>query len=480
MEMFEVILEGSGPYGFRLTGGVDCRMPMRIAKVTEGSLAAKSPLSAGQRIVKINGKSTSAMPQVMAQSAVLASKRNLSLTLYGKMRSPLPQEDQNWSEALGGEANDPEDDTISVDSWATTVTDIRDNPCPKTVPGVTRSIYKRGRFRGPWKTDFDEVQHLKMKLTENDPKLPSKKVLCETLPVVTPDFEEPCPDAGLRVTWLGHNTLLVEMDGLTILTDPVFSSTTGLFKSSTFQWHKRYRPSPCKIKELPKIDAVIISNNHYDSLDYKSVRDLNWRFKDSLHWFIPAGLQHWFRFWIGCKNVHELDWGEEESIPDRPDIRFIFTPSQGWSGREVCDKDQSLWGGWCVIGLTKRFYFVGETGYCEAFKETGELFGPFDLAAIPIGGYGPKWFFGNHRTTPSQALRIHRDIKSNKSIGIHWGTFPQGNEPYMEPREDLKKCLKKRGVSSDAFVTVSHGETMTLEEPVASAEDPAVTTEELS
>ena len=180
------------------------------------------------------------------------------------------------------------------------------------------------------------------------------------------------------------------MDGLNILTDPIFNSFCGPNQLMSL---KRYRPAPCSVDELPKIDTVCISHSHYDHLDLKTVKDLNQRFGEHLHWFVPMGLKSWMVA-RGCKSVTELDWWKEMELPkctsnDRA-VRFVFTPTQHWCRRSLTDANKVLWGSWTVIGPKHRFFFGGDTGYCKGFKQIGKRYGPFDFAAIPIGAYKPR------------------------------------------------------------------------------------------
>lgn len=194
-------------------------------------------------------------------------------------------------------------------------------------------------------------------------------------------------EAGVRVTWLGHATVLVEMEELVFLTDPIFSSRAS---PSQYLGPKRFRHPPCTIGQLPPIDAVLISHNHYDHLDYGSVAALNERFGNELRWFVPLGLLDWMQK-CGCENVIELDWWEENCVPGHDEVTFVFTPAQHWCKRTLLDDNKVLWGSWSVLGPWNRFFFAGDTGYCSVFKEIGKRFGPFDLAAIPIGAYEPRY-----------------------------------------------------------------------------------------
>lgn len=193
----------------------------------------------------------------------------------------------------------------------------------------------------------------------------------------------------MQVTWLGHATVLVEMDGLVLLTDPMFSQRAS---PMAFMGPKRYRGPPCTVQQLPQVDAVVISHSHYDHLDADSVTALNARFGSDLHWFVPLGLAGWMQK-AGCINVVELDWWMGSRIPGRDDFTVFCTPAQHWCKRSALDDNRALWGSWTVVGPHNRFFFAGDTGYCSSFEEIGRHFGPFDLAALPIGAYLPRYGF---------------------------------------------------------------------------------------
>ena len=164
------------------------------------------------------------------------------------------------------------------------------------------------------------------------------------MPVEKPDLDKlhNPPTDSIQATWLGHSTVLVQMEGLTVITDPVFSTRCSPVQ---FAGPTRYRDVPCTISDLPPINVVVISHNHYDHLDWYSVRELDTRFGSALHWFVPEGLGHWMRTTVGCKNVKEMTWWESDHPPHKPDVKFVFTPAQHWSGRglfdtnKVCSKD---------------------------------------------------------------------------------------------------------------------------------------------
>ena len=190
---------------------------------------------------------------------------------------------------------------------------------------------------------------------------------------------------------------------------------------------RRYRRAAVSVNELPEINAVLISHNHYDHLDYDSVVALNNRFGASLHWFVPLGLSQWIRD-VGIVNVVELDWWQQSCVPSHADVQFIMTPAQHWSRRGAFDVCKTLWGSWTIIGPQHRFFFSGDTGYCSVFEQIGQMYGPFDLAAIPIGAYEPRWFMAGQHVNPEEAVQMHVDLRSKQSVAIHWGTFALAHE----------------------------------------------------
>ncbi|NWV90892.1 NAPEP phospholipase, partial [Machaerirhynchus nigripectus] len=326
---------------------------------------------------------------------------------------------------------------------------------------------KDGRFVNPWPTWKSPTLSniLKWSLMEKDnSNVPrSKQELDKELPVLQPYFVQTPEDAGktgagMRVTWLGHATVMVEMDELVFLTDPIFSQ-----RASPIQLlgPKRFRGPPCTVAQLPKIDAVLISHTHYDHLDYNTVASLNERFGSELRWFVPLGLLQWMQR-CGCENVIELDWWEENCVPGHDAVTFVFTPSQHWCKRTVTDDNKVLWGSWSVLGPWNRFFFAGDTGYCFAFEQIGKRFGPFDLAAIPIGAYEPRWFMKYQHVDPEEAVRIHIDVQAKKSVAIHWGTFALANEYYLDPPVKLNEALERYGLKKDDFFLLRHGESRNL------------------
>lgn len=334
--------------------------------------------------------------------------------------------------------------------------------------GVTCSKRdSQGRFVNPWPTwqfpSYSTMFRLFL-MEKNNSNVPSAiEVLDRELPVHEPYFvqnPDQCRQTGssVRVTWLGHATVLVEMDGLVLLTDPVFSQRAS---PMAFMGPKRYRGPPCSVQQLPKVDAVVISHTHYDHLDADSVTALSARFGSDLHWFVPLGLAGWMQK-AGCENVTELDWWVGSRIPGRDKFTVFCTPAQHWCKRSPLDDNKALWGSWIVVGPRNRFFFAGDTGYCSSFQEIGRLFGPFDLAAIPIGAYLPREIMKSQHVDPEEAVKIHIDIKAKNSLAIHWGTFALAYEHYLEPPQRLHDAMVNHGLNPDLFFILGHGESHTI------------------
>jgi N-acyl-phosphatidylethanolamine-hydrolysing phospholipase D len=258
-----------------------------------------------------------------------------------------------------------------------------------------------------------------------------------------------------KVTWIGHATLLLQMDGLNLVTDPQFSP-----RASPFRWlgPKRVAPVGLELEDLPDIDLAVISHNHYDSLDKRSIVRLVRRSSGGNTMFlVPLGLRSWF-FSVGIRNVVELDWRENARFRH---AEIIAVPAQHWSQRGF-SRNESLWAGWVIRSKEFSFFFVGDSGYTEEFREIGRNYGPFDLAAIPIGAYEPRWFMRFYHMTPEEAVQVHLDVRAKRSIGIHWGTFMLTDEPLDEPPLKLRIAMDKRKIPESEFVVVQHGETMLL------------------
>ncbi|MCF8056214.1 MAG: MBL fold metallo-hydrolase [Desulfocapsa sp.] len=278
-----------------------------------------------------------------------------------------------------------------------------------------------------------------------------------SFPLLQPDIEGLNQvSASPRVTWIGHATLLVQWQGKNILTDPHFSE-----RASPVSWAgpKRVVPPAIKVRELPPIDVIIISHDHYDSLDTDSVRQL------SLHhpqakFFVPLGIGRWLvNKGIPEAQVEEMDWWEKRMFKG---LTVTATPVQHWGRRSLWNTNENLWAGWAVKGEGFNFFFVGDSGYAPHFKEIGEKLGPFDLAAIPIGAYEPRWFMSFAHMDPGESVRVHQDLRAKRSVAMHWGTFILTDEPLDEPPKELVEHLEKAHLQSGEFFVLKHGETRQL------------------
>jgi L-ascorbate metabolism protein UlaG (beta-lactamase superfamily) len=262
------------------------------------------------------------------------------------------------------------------------------------------------------------------------------------LPVVRGDaarFETP-PPTGLRVTWMGHSTTLVEIDGHRLLTDPVWSERVSPLPGvGPRAW---YAP-PLALDELPAIDAVLISHDHYDHLDQRTIVALA-RMKDGKTIFIvPLGIGAHLAYWgIPEARIVELDWWQQTRIGD---LEIVSTPARHASGRMVVDTDAKLWGGWALLGARHRVYYSGDTGLFPALREIGARLGPFDLTLIECGQYGsgwPDWHLG-----PEQAVRAHQLVRGRVMLPVHWGKLVLAFHGWTEPIERVLVAAAKAGVS---------------------------------
>jgi len=281
--------------------------------------------------------------------------------------------------------------------------------------------------------------------------------------VVTPDLVALNEHRGNpSVTWIGHATMLVQMGGLSILTDPHFTeraSPSGSFGP------KRRVPPALSLEQLPHIDAVVISHNHYDHLDRKTVERLAVQPGGAPMYFVPLGLKAWFAE-QGIANVTEMDWWD---LAEYRGLRVHFTPTQHWSARTRFDTMETLWGGWLLESPDFRFYFAGDTGYSRDFRDIHDRLGPVDLAALPIGAYEPRWFMKIMHIDPDEAVQIHHDLGARYSVGMHWGTFQLTDEPIDEPPRRLAEALARSGISPERFFVLRIGETRAMEPLLAQA-----------
>jgi N-acyl-phosphatidylethanolamine-hydrolysing phospholipase D len=280
-----------------------------------------------------------------------------------------------------------------------------------------------------------------------------------------------------------------------------------------FQWAgpKRFRPPPINLDDL-HIDYVLLSHDHYDHFDSSTAVQIGNRAK----WIVPKGMKKTLGS-LGVTNVIELSWWEShvistrgdgtnknhdnnyvnsgysdepfsspdrdrEASPDYPsggadsdqstaqqqqhidvsdgNIEVVFTPTQHWSCRTPFDRCAALWGSFCVLSREQKFFFAGDTAYCSVFKQIGQIYGPFDLAILPIGAYKPRWFLADFHVDPGEALQLHYDLCSKQSVAVHWGTFKLSEERCVEPALELGRVRQNAGETAKTFATMAHGETV--------------------
>ena len=239
-----------------------------------------------------------------------------------------------------------------------------------------------------------------------------------------------------KFVWLGHSTLLMNIEGLIVMTDPVFNraSPVPIF-GKPFAYEQ-----PINIGDLPKVDVVIISHDHYDHLDAKAIKDLS---QSVDRFLVPLGVKaHLERWGVDANRINELDWHDSENYKN---IKFTLTPAQHFSGRGLTNRNSTLWGSWIVSSERIRAYFSGDGGYSETFKELGERYGPFDIAFIENGAYNTDW--SQVHMFPHETVQANIDLKSNVLFPIHWSKFDLAFHPWDEPIIRITKEAKKRNIN---------------------------------
>lgn len=262
-------------------------------------------------------------------------------------------------------------------------------------------------------------------------------------------------------TWVGHATVLLQVGGINILTDPMFSERASPL---SFVGPRRAQPPGLGLSELPHIHAVLVSHNHYDHCDLPSLLALNAQPAGPPLFVLPLGMKAWAAG-QGIDNVIELDWWQAHTLAG---VEIVLAPVQHWSGRGLTDRMATLWGGYAVFAPDFEAFFAGDTGYSRDFSDIRRRFAQrqgeygFDLALIPIGGYEPRWFMAGQHVNPAEAVRVHGDLRARRSLGMHWGTFELTDEALDEAPRALAAARAAHGIAEDVFFVLAIGQTRRL------------------
>jgi len=254
----------------------------------------------------------------------------------------------------------------------------------------------------------------------------------------------------MRVTFVNHATSLVQMDGVNVLTDPIWSERCS---PVSFAGPRRAVPPGLRLDQLPPIDVVVISHNHYDHLDLPTLRAVAAAHRPRI--LVPRGNRSLLDR-SRIRNVEELDWWQ--SVEIRGGVRIAAVPAQHFSGRGLFDRDRALWAGWVATGPAGSAYFAGDTGFGPHFREIRDRFGSPRLALLPIGAYRPEWFMSRVHMSPEEALRAHEILGAGTSVGIHFGTFRLADDGQDEPAARIEALTRENSPAAPRFRVLGFGE----------------------
>ena len=298
--------------------------------------------------------------------------------------------------------------------------------------------YKDGEFQNEIETEKLTINQfsLMMKFFFGGEEKSEPEKPIEIVSLNAKSYHKP-PLSGLWVTWLGHSSMILEIDGKTILIDPVFSERT-----SPYQWvgPKRFHEVPIRVEDLPELDAVVISHDHYDHLDMNTIKQLNAK---TPRFIVPLAVSaHLLGWGISKEKITETDWYESVMVDD---LKLVCTPARHFSGRGIFDENKTLWSSWVFIGKKNRAFYSGDTGPMPSFKKIGDTYGPFDLTMIQQGAYGQYWPYIH--MTPDEAAIAHKDLRGQVMLPVHWGTFDLAMHDWDEPYKLAQVAARKHKVT---------------------------------
>jgi L-ascorbate metabolism protein UlaG (beta-lactamase superfamily) len=272
-----------------------------------------------------------------------------------------------------------------------------------------------------------------------------------------PDQSGPQVDLApgrIAATFIGQSTFLLQLNGMNVLTDPVWSN-----RASPLRWAgpRRVRRPGLAFDKLPPIHLVLVSHNHYDHMDLTTLRNLRQRF-DPL--FVTGLGNRRYLMKRGLSRVEELDWWQ--TCPAAGGLTVTMTPARHFSRRGLFDRLRTLWGGFVLTVGAKRVFFTGDSAYDDHFRAIGRRFGRMDLALLPIGAYDPRWLMQAAHMNPEEAVRAHLDLAPRLSLGMHFGTFQLTDEAIDAPIEELRQSLRRHGVKESEFRVPGFGETIVV------------------
>ena len=292
--------------------------------------------------------------------------------------------------------------------------------------------------------DFSILNALYEWLKPSVAKSPEQK-----LPEVKPDLQSfLAPSDELKLIWLGHSTFLLNMSGTIILVDPVFGPSAAPFSFLV----KRFQATTLSLEELPKIDYIVISHDHYDHLDMPTMKFFATK---EVQFLVPLGIgAHLNKWGIDLSRITQMDWWQSKTVGD---VEFIATPAQHFSGRSPFEENKTLWASWVIRSKLHNVYFSGDSGYNKHYKEIGDKYGPFDLAFLENGQYNVKWRAVHN--LPEESVQAYFDLRAKRFLPVHWGMFVLSLHTWREPVDKLLELSKEKGVN---IVTPKLGEMVTV------------------